>query len=116
MMTFHLTGCTSEDNYTAENYYTGSGSGNEPSVIPEIVAPAEREDGTVLLPSEIGGYRVYYGTAAADYTRDFDLSNASDLQDTLLSLTPGATYYFVITAYDTDGRESLFSQELTITL
>lgn len=35
---------------------------------------------------------------------------------TLDDLSVGTTYYMVITTYDTDGRESLFSEEVSITV
>lgn len=71
--------------------------------------PTEREDGSQLLPSEIGSYNVY------------DLGNPSTPELTLpgtatsFDLTPGsADRSFVITTKDTDGRESTYSQSFTI--
>jgi hypothetical protein len=43
-----------------------------------------------------------------------------DVQDktthTIDALTPGTTYYFAITAYDSSGIESDFSNELSTTI
>jgi hypothetical protein len=72
------------------------------------VAPVARADGSALSLSEIGGYRVYYGTTEGDYPNRIDIADGSADQLTLTDLPPG-TYYFVVTTYDTAGRESEYS-------
>lgn len=79
------------------------------------IAPDAREDDTVLLPSEIAGYRVYYGTAPGDYQYDIDINNNSVVSYTFEDF-PRGTYYIVVTTYDTDGRESLYSSEVVISI
>jgi VCBS repeat-containing protein len=76
------------------------------------IAPTEREDGTSISMSEIAGYRVYYGTAEGDYTDQVEVAGGSTMQVTLPNLVSG-TYYIVVTTYDTDGRESAYSQMVT---
>lgn len=69
------------------------------------IAPTEREDNTPLLPSEIGGFRVY--------------DNAGNI---IMELAAAATSFTVpaqgqtlyLTCFDTDGRESSFSQAINI--
>ena len=59
------------------------------------------------------GYMIYMGEASGDYYRTYDVGNV--LTYTIKDLDPG-TYYFVCTAYDTLGNESVFSNEIHTTL
>jgi len=61
----------------------------------------------------ISGYRLYQGTRSGVYTKTNDLGKATTA--TVPGLTSGVTYYFVLTAYDTIGLESPFSNEITYT-
>ena len=72
----------------------------------------EREDGTPITMAEIAGYRVYYGTSKGNYTNNVDIADRTTMQATLSNLTTG-TYYIVMTTYDMDGRESVFSPVVT---
>ena len=65
--------------------------------------PTERENGTVLLPTEIGGYNVYVdGVGHA--------SNPLLPTDTGFTINlPSGVYSIAVTAFDTDGRESVQS-------
>lgn len=78
------------------------------------IAPVARADDTPLSLSEIGGYRIYYGTTAGDYPNQLDIQDGTALQATLT--IPSGVYYYVITTYDVDGRESAFSIESEITI
>ncbi len=79
------------------------------------VAPSLREDSsTPITLSEIDGYRVYYGTAAGDYQLQIDIDDSS-ITGYTLNLYSGVTWYVVMTTLDTDGRESLYSDEIIIT-
>ena len=75
-------------------------------------APVERENGEPISLAEIAGYRVYYGTTQGSYPNQVDIADRNTTQVTLSNLATG-TYYFVITTYDVDGRESAFSQVVT---
>jgi len=79
------------------------------------VAPTQREDGTPLNPSEIAGYRIYYGTAPGDYQTQITVNDPYATSFTIGGLAP-ATYYFVMTTIDTDGRESLYSSEIVMVI
>jgi hypothetical protein len=69
------------------------------------VAPTSRVDDSFLPVSELDGYRIYYGTTAADLTVLVDLNDDSITEYTVDTL-PAGNYYFAVTAYDTDGTES----------
>jgi hypothetical protein len=60
--------------------------------------------------SDLGGYRLYYGTASRKYTASIDVKNVTTY--TLYDLPPWQTYYFALTAYDIDNNESKFSNQI----
>jgi hypothetical protein len=59
---------------------------------------------------DVAGYRVYYGTASGDYSEVVDVGNATSTP--IEGLLPGATYFFVVTAYNSTLLESLPSEEI----
>ena len=79
------------------------------------VAPSEREDGTGLSPSEIAGFRIYYGVTSGDYSNTVDIDDHTATQAVLAGL-PSGTYFVTVTAVDVDGRESTYSAEVVITV
>jgi fibronectin type III domain protein len=58
---------------------------------------------------DVKGYRVHYGTASRTYSKTIDVGNVTTY--TVSNLTPRKRYYFVVTAYDAKGSESLPSNE-----
>jgi hypothetical protein len=76
-------------------------------------APTQRSDGTAL--TNLAGYRIRYGTASSSYPNQVQIANPGVTTYTIGNLPPG-TYYFVATAYDTDGRESEFSGVVSKTI
>lgn len=57
----------------------------------------------------VAGYHLYYGTASGNYTANIEVGNVTTM--TVFGLSSGVTYYFAMTAYDTNGAESGFSNE-----
>ncbi len=78
-------------------------------------APSEREDGSALALSEIASYHIYYGAKAGEYQDQINIDDPSVVSAQVEAL-PSGTYYLVVTAIDTDGRESLYSPEIVVTL
>lgn len=74
-------------------------------------SPTQNEDGSPL--EDLGGYILYFGTSSGTYTQSIDVNNVTTYQ--LTGLSDGTTYYFAITAYDTSGNESTYSNELAMT-
>ena len=72
-------------------------------------APTTYSDGTPV--TDLAGYKLYTGNASGSYQQSVDVGNQTNY--TLSSLSDGATYYFAVTAYDTSGVESAFSNEIT---
>lgn len=103
----------------------GGGSDSSSAVTPGPVspdsvtiawtAPVARADQSPLSLSEIGGYRVYYGTTEGEYPNRVDVSDSSAVEVTLDNL-PLGSYYFVVTTYDGTGRESSFSPVVVKTI
>jgi hypothetical protein len=59
----------------------------------------------------VAGYAVFYGEASRTYTSSLNVG--SNLTAALTGLTPGLTYYFGVIAYDANGDQSAFSNEIT---
>ncbi len=60
---------------------------------------------------DLAGYYMYYGLASHAYTSKIFVGNSTVA--TIPGLQPGATYYFAVTAFDSLGKESKFSNELS---
>jgi hypothetical protein len=65
-------------------------------------------------PTDLVGYRLYYGLSSGNYHVTLDVGNA--LSAALDGLEEGKTYYFAVTAYDLEGFESDFSNEVSMTI
>lgn len=68
--------------------------------------PTRNTDGTPL--TDLTGFRVYYGTAAGNYTEQVQLPSATLTSVVIEDLAP-ARWYFAVKAYNRDGIESEFS-------
>lgn len=55
------------------------------------------------------GYKLYYGTSSGNYTGSVTVGNETTAP--MPNLQVGTTYFFVVTAYDGFGTESLPSNE-----
>jgi hypothetical protein len=66
-------------------------------------APTENTDGSAL--SNLAGYRIRYGTSASALTSTIVISNASLTTYVVENLSP-ATWYFAVTAVNSQGAES----------
>lgn len=61
--------------------------------------------------SDLAGYKVYMGTSSGRYGTPVDVGNVTTY--TAMNLSAGTTYYFVVTAYDQNKNESLYSSEVS---
>jgi len=65
---------------------------------------------------DIAGYKFYYDTDSSGYhyANSVDLGNV--VTKSLTGLTAGKTYYVAVSTYDTDGNESWYSKEVSVTM
>jgi len=68
--------------------------------------PTTNADGTAL--ADLAGYNIYYGDSESVYTNKIPVTNPG-LATYVVENLPDATWFFVVTAYDTSGNESDFS-------
>ncbi|KAA3619607.1 MAG: hypothetical protein DWQ05_02460 [Calditrichaeota bacterium] len=60
--------------------------------------------------SDLAGYKIYYGKASRNYDQVIDVGKQPGYSITLTETN--VTYYFAVTAYDSSGNESAFSEEV----
>lgn len=72
-------------------------------------APTTNMDGTPL--TDLMGYKIYCGNTTGNYTIIRDVSNVTQYLLTNL-FTAGGVYYCAVTAYDSFGNESDYSNEV----
>ncbi len=101
LTSFFLSGCGAGGSSSGS-----SGGSSGKSVTISWDAPGTNEDGTPL--TDLVGYNVYYGPSPGNYTQTIDIGNYTTVSIDL----PSGTYYFVVTAYDTSGNESSYSNEV----
>jgi len=65
------------------------------------------------IETDLAGYKVYYGTGSRSYSAPISLGLQATY--TVTGLAPG-TYYFAVTAFNRDGLESAFSNEVSTTV
>ena len=61
---------------------------------------------------DLSGYIIYQGTSSKDYDASMDVGKWTSA--TISELEDNETYYFAVTAYDTEGYESGYSNEVCI--
>lgn len=76
-------------------------------------APTQNDDGSAL--TDLAGYKIYYGTATGSYQNTVRIDNPGLVTYVVDNLTPD-TYYFVSTAFNSNGVESVFSNEAVKTV
>ena len=84
-------------------------------------SPPSAPTGTAALSwtaspdANVTGYRVYYGTAPGAYSqpRGSGLTTGNATSWTVSGLNPGTLYYFAVTAVDSQGNESAYSNEVS---
>lgn len=64
--------------------------------------------------SDVLGYRVHFGLTSRTYATTLDVGNQK--QTRIDDLPSGATYYCAVTAYNAEGLESPYSEELSFTV
>ncbi len=73
-------------------------------------APSQNSDGSTL--SDLAGYVIYLGVNPDVYTQQTDVGNVTSY--VLNDIAYDTTYYIAVTAYDTSGNESDYSNSTTV--
>jgi hypothetical protein len=87
------------------------------SIIPCSLLIRNAEAASVTLAwdpnseADIAGYKLYYGMGSQSYEFAIDVSNQTTY--TIPGFLEGVDYYFAVTAYNTYGLESTFSDEVS---
>jgi uncharacterized membrane protein len=98
---------------------TASGASNSPRQIPVSLTLSTTVAGTANLTwdantdSDLAGYKVYQGTSSGTYAASVSTIPKGTTSYTVAGLQTGTTYFFIITAYDNAGNESLHSNEVS---
>lgn len=61
----------------------------------------------------VSGYRIYYGNRSGQYSKVVTLGKVTT---TALSGLGAGNYYFALTAFDAQGNESVYSDEISTTI
>jgi hypothetical protein len=94
---------------------------SEPILLASWTPPTTNEDGSPLV--DLAKYRLYYGrssrgsaTEPSAFTYDVtvDIHDAGATSYSMPVPTPAGRYYFSLTAIDTSGNESVFSEEVSL--
>ena len=93
---------------------TSSANSTQGSVTVGWVAPTANTNGSNL--TNLGSFKIYYGTASKQYTQSAAVSSPSALSQMISALTVGQTYFFAVTAVSSAGVESSYSPEVSATI
>ena len=99
----------------------GDSSGAEQAMLPGIPDFEQSGESIILAwerpendgENDTSGYRLYYGTVSGRYSKIINVGNYTSCS--VDALSPG-TWYFAVTAYDRQGNESEYSNEVSYTL
>ncbi len=105
--------------YNATITITAGGATNTPQTVPVtlILNPPATSSATLTwnanTESDLAGYKVYRATAPGAYGAPIATLQGNVTSYVATGLQVGTTYYFVVTAYDTAGNESAYSNEVS---
>ncbi len=110
--------------YTAAISVAAAGATNTPQVIPVTLTIANSPSGSSSTASatltwnanteaDLAGYKVYRGTSPGTYGAPIAMLQGNVTSYVATGLQIGTSYYFVVTAYDTAGNESAYSNEVS---
>ena len=63
--------------------------------------------------TDVAGYKIYLATASGAYGTSIATTSAAVTTYTVTGLATGTTYFFVVSAFNLDGTESTFSNEVS---
>ena len=105
--------------YNAAITVTASGAANTPQTVPVSLVVTAPSTGAATLTwnastsSDAAGYKVYQATASGAYGAPVATLQGNATNYVATGLRSGTTYFFVVTAFDNAGNESLRSNEVS---
>jgi hypothetical protein len=110
--------------YTTAIIVAAAGATNTPQVIPVTLTVASPTSASPTTSSatltwnantetDLAGYKVYRGTSPGTYGAPIATLQGNVTNYVATGLQLGMTYYFAVTAYDTAGNESVYSNEVS---
>ncbi len=90
-----------------------------PSADPSLDSQFSSDSGTASLSwdasagTDVAGYKIYLATASGAYGAPIATTSADVTTYTVTGLATGTTYFFVVSAFNLDGTESTFSNEVS---
>ena len=103
--------------YTGTITVAASGSASQTVGIALTVNPPATSSATLMWDAntelDLAGYKVYRATASGAYGAPIATLSGNVTSYISASLQVGTTYFFIVTAYDTAGNESLHSNEVS---
>jgi hypothetical protein len=103
---WQLYGCTTPAH---DHQMTGQLVEPPPQIQLKWDPPTTRADGSPL--TDIVGYKIHYGQRSRTYA--FTKLVGNQTSSGVSGLVPGRTYFFAVSAYDSAGKESTLSDEIT---
>lgn len=88
-------------------------NGGDGTALVSWTPPDQNEDGTAL--TDLAGYRIHYGNAPGDYEYSIILDNVG-MSSYLIENLGKADWYFAMTAFNSLGIESAYSDEVHKTI
>ena len=94
----------------------GGGDGAPPAPQTSLVTGSLIFQWDAVSAPDLEGYRIYRSTTSGAYGSPIATLPPSSTSYQMTNLTKGVTYFFVVSAFDVNGNESLFSAELSQTI
>ena len=109
-----LSGCNDATGTPASTAQSvaSSGSGNASATL-SWEAPTTNTNGTAL--TDLGGYRIYYGSSATDLSQNVRLKGVG-VQTYVFDNLHAGTWYFAVMAVTSAGVESALSNRVSTTI
>ena len=105
-----LTACvppSENGNSNSENVSSGSGIGTGTATL-SWLPPTQNTDGSQL--TDLAGYKIFYGTSSDYLPNEITIDNPGISTFVVENLEGGHTFYFMITAYSSNGSLGEFSK------
>lgn len=90
-----------------------------PSTGPSLDSQFSSDSGAASLSwdasagTDIAGYKIYLATASGAYGTPIAMTSTDITTYTVTGLATGTTYFFVVSAFNLNGTESTFSNEVS---